>query len=101
MSFDKLAVVTRKKEEIVIEATGGNVIFFANELSYTQKMALSAASQNDDDIFTRWLALSITDQDGKRMTLNQASQLPDEIAEKMFLAVMRVNKSDEVDEKKN
>lgn len=101
MSFDKLTVATRKKEEVVISASGGDITFYANELSYTQKMSLSALTQNNTDPFSIWLSLSITDQDGKRMTINQAENLPDEIVEKMFAAVMRVNKSEEIDEKKN
>lgn len=101
MSFDKITNVIRKKELIEIEISTGALKFYANELSYTQRVSLSASAVNSDDIFAKWISMSITDEDGKRMTSEQASNLPDDVAEKMFAAVMRVNaKDDELDEEK-
>lgn len=100
MSFDKLNIVSRKQEIVDIETSDGVLRFYANELSYTQRVSLSALSHSGEDVFTKWLAMSITDQDGGRMSLEQAHNLPDDIAEKMFKAVMRVNEQEKKDIKK-
>lgn len=99
MSFDQLTLATRKKETIQIKTSDGVLNFYANELSYTQRVALSASAQNGD-AFTNWIAMSITDQNGQRMSIEQANNLPDEVAEKMLEAVLRVNNKGETETKK-
>ena len=100
MSFDKLDIVSRKQEAIDIETSSGKIRFYANELSYTQKISLSALTQNSGDVFTQWVAMSITDQNGQKMSLEQAHNLPDDVAEIMFKAVMKVNEQEQKDVKK-
>lgn len=89
MSFDKLiqSSVAKKQEEIVIDG----MTFYANELSITHSMKLAKIESEDGDTYTYWVAYSITDQEGKRMSYDQARQLPVVILKKFLDAALRVN----------
>lgn len=88
MSFDKILAsnVVRKEEEIKI----GDYIFYAREMTYPLRLAMATAEKRDEQFFML-LSTSIHDADGNRMSKEQIENLPDEIAEKFFLAAVRVN----------
>lgn len=89
MSFDKLieSSVAKRQEEIVIDG----MTFYANELSITHSIKIAAIEAEDGDTYTYWVAYSITDQDGKRMSYDQATRLPGSVLRKFLDAAMRVN----------
>lgn len=100
MSFDKLiqSSVAKKQEEIVIDG----MTFYANELSITHSMKLAQIEMESGDTYSYWVVFSITDQDGKRMTYDQASKLPIPVFKQFLDATLRVNaKPKEEEGKKN
>lgn len=101
MSFSEItkASVAKKKKDFTVEYSGKQYQFSANEINYFQKLQLAAMSQEGKESFTSLIVACITDKDGKRMTIEQASQLPDEIAEKFIIEASEVNAG--VAEKKN
>lgn len=92
MSFENIisSDVVRKKKEVVI----GEYKFYANELTYPQRLHLAILQQGGGDSFTQMIVYSITDKDGKRMTIEQASKLSDEHAAAFFIAATDVNGAD-------
>lgn len=93
MSFDKIKAssLSKRKKEVVIDGTDGPITFYANELTVTQKTALSVSYERNDDYFLHWVVAGITDQHGKHMSLEQARALPDEVIEKFLAACMEVS----------
>lgn len=93
MSFDKLlkTSVSKKTEDVVLTVGEEKVTFTAVELTMTHKLRLAEIEKNNGDTFLHWIVFCIVDQDGKRMTYEQASSLPDDIAFKFLDAVLRVN----------
>lgn len=89
MSFDKIirSDVIRKKKEIEV----GEYKFYANELNFPERLALSV-SQNISEQFTALVINSITDQEGKHMTSEQALNLPDDVFDKFLGAALELNK---------
>ena len=89
MSFDKIikSDVIRKKKEIEV----GEYKFYANELNFPERLALSV-TQNVAEQFTSLVINSITDQEGKHMTSEQASNLPDNVFDKFLAAALELNK---------
>jgi hypothetical protein len=89
MSFDKIVKsdVIRKKQEIKI----GDYVFYANELTYPQRLAL-AVKQNQADQIVEMVVSAITDESGKHMTAEQAVALPEEIFNKFFETALDLNK---------
>ena len=88
------SVVTRKKEEVKVKVGDKELIFTANELNFSRRLSLALAENQGRDTFTMLIASSITDQDGKYMTYEQADALPDEIAQVFFSAATSVNTPD-------
>ncbi len=99
MSFNQLVKsdYTIKNKEIIISVGGNDIKFVATQLSYTQKVRLAALEsletqgKGGDDTLLLWVVYSIVDQDGKRMTIEQAKALPDEYMEKFLSAAFEVN----------
>src|SRR5690606_29729571 len=102
MSFDELlnSDYTPKREEVIIKSGDKEYKFFANEISYLQRINLSSIQHVGGDSYTHLVMYSIADEDGKHMTLEQASKLPPEYAEKLFVAAAKVNNSKEDVKKK-
>lgn len=88
MSFDKIVQsdVVRKRKEIQI----GEYKFYATEMNYPLRLSLSTAKDREEQFFGLVIS-SIEDADGNKMTRKQAEQLPDDIAEKFFIAAVEVN----------
>lgn len=89
MSFDKIIQcdVIRKKKELEI----GEYKFYANELNFPERLALSVTA-NVSEQFTTLVINSITDQEGKHMTREQALNLPDDVFDKFLAAALELNK---------
>ena len=83
--------VQPKTEEILIDVNGKKIIFTAKEITYLERLHLSALSNSGSSPYAQLIAYSIVDSDGKRMTIEQANQLPHEYAEKLFIAATKVN----------
>lgn len=96
MSFDDLkkADVTPKREEIKIKSGDKDLVFYANEISYLQRLNLAGIQATGGDSYSQLVVYSITDQDGKHMTIEQAQGLSDEHAEIFFVAAAKVNNQD-------
>jgi len=88
------SVVTRKTKEVKIKVGEKELTFTANELNYPRRLEISIAEKQGRSTFTMLIANSITDQDGKYMTYEQAEALPDEYAEAFFLAATSINTPD-------
>ena len=99
MSFDALlaADVTPKTKEVPIKIGDTVHKFTAHEIGYLQRLHLSAIQKSGRDPFTQLIVYSIRDEVGAGMTLKQAISLPNEIAEKFFIASSEVNKQEEVE----
>lgn len=95
MSFADLvsSSVSRKQEKIIVKHKGKDLTFFANELNMTQRIKLAAIDKEGGDTFTHWLVFSITDENGDRMTYDQAAGLPKEIYDKFTVAASKVNQN--------
>lgn len=93
MSFSELTQnsAAKRKKEFSVKFADKDYIFFANEISYFQKLQLAALTQEGKEAFTQMIVLSITDKDGKNMTKEQAIALPNEIAEKFIIEASEVN----------
>lgn len=91
MSFDQLTDVTKKRETIEFTVGKQVVTFFANQLSYIQKMNMTVAMQNAPDLFSSLILAAIVDQDGNYMSVDQLHRLNDETQKKFFEAAKRVN----------
>lgn len=102
MSFDKLkkSSYSAKSQEVVIESGGDKITFHAKELSYLQRLDLSTIKESGGDFYSHLVVMSIVDQDGKHMTLDQCSSLDPEIQEKFFLAAAKVNAQEQEPAKK-
>lgn len=100
--FDALfeSNVQPKSEEVVIDANGKKITFTAKEISYLERLHLSALSTSGSSPYAQLITYSIVDADGNRMTLQQANSLPHEYAEKLFIAATKVN-SQQVKTEKN
>lgn len=95
MSFDELAkaTVARRKKAVTIKMPDGSeLVFQANEISYLDRVSLGVSSLKDGDINTRLIVMSITDPDGKHMTVDQARNLSNEHQEVFYRAALDVNK---------
>lgn len=93
MSFDALKAsdVTRKTKDIDI-TVGENVYrFTAKEISAMQRMHMANVQKNGGDPFQQLIVYSITDPEGKHMTLEQAEKLDDVHALAFFSAAAEVN----------
>lgn len=99
MSFEKITKnYTPREEEVVIKLNGEEIKFIAKEVSYFKTQALGLKAMRDDGSFKELVVEAIFDQDGKRMSLEQAEALPKEYADIFLAAVLRVNKLDKVEE---
>lgn len=96
MSFDvlKQSDVTRKKEEVKIKVGEKEYKFYANEIGYLDRLQLAAVSHTGGNGFTHLIVHSITDENGQKMTVDQANQLSPEHAELFFNAAAKVNKQE-------
>jgi len=92
--------VVRKKKLVEIKLQNKTLEFTANEISYAERLHLSQISVLGGEAFSQLIMYSITDPDGKRMTREQVNALPDEVAEKFFIAATEIN-SVEVKTEKN
>lgn len=101
MSFSELtnSNYAAKKEEVKITLGDKELVFHANEISYLQRLNLSAIQATGGDSYAQLVVYSITDQDGKHMTLDQATKLSPEHQEAFFIAAAKVNSAEE-DKKK-
>lgn len=97
MSFAELAkqAVARKKIPVPIKMPDGSeLVFHANEISYIERVGLGVSSLVNGDLNIKLLALSITDPEGKRMTVEQAQNLSDEHQEVFYRAALEANKDE-------
>lgn len=111
MSFAELQAATykRAKEEIKIEITLEDdskkvLTFHANYIGYLQQVEVESLRATGQDWVSKFVASSITDENGRKMTVSQAEQLSPEHAEIFLNAVLRVNpltSPKEVDENGN
>lgn len=101
MSFDQLTKdsVSKKREEIVINSGGKKLVFYANELTITQRIRLKTLNDQGGDTFLYWVVFSIVDQDGKHMSIEQAEALSDDVMDKFLSAAMNVSSVGEVKKK--
>lgn len=100
MSFDLLTKdYTPKRKEITIAYSGGELTFTAVELSALEQKEIGVKQVNGGNWLTQLIVGSIRDQDGKKMTAEQASRLPQEYADEFLKAALEVNKQD-AEEKK-
>lgn len=102
MSFGDLvkSSVAKRSQEVKVSLENGEIVFHANELSVTQRLKLAQVEAAGGDTYGQWIAFSITDPDGKRMSMNQVSQLPEDVVVKFMTAIMDVN-APEDDKKKS
>jgi hypothetical protein len=97
MSFKELAeaAVARRKKEVKIKLKEGKeLLFFANEISFLQRVELgilTGGKASGDEVHTNLVAMSITDEDGKHMTPEQAAALSSEHQEVFYRAALDVN----------
>lgn len=91
--FDELldAVQKRKEKDITVEVGGKPVVFKACEMTYIERLHVSQLQAQGKEPFSQLIAYSIVDPDGNKMTTEQASSLPAEIAEKFFVIATEVN----------
>lgn len=103
MSFAELqkSNYVAKKEEIIIRVDDRDLRFFANEISYLQRLNLASIQSNGGDSYSQLVVYSITDEDGKHMTAEQAQGLSPEHSEIFFLAAAKVNAQEEDKKKAN
>lgn len=97
MSFSDLvqSSVAKRSQEVKVPLENGEMVFHANELSVTQRIKLAQVEKSGGDTYGQWIAFSITDQDGKRMSMDQVARLPEEVVVKFMKAVMDVNSSED------
>lgn len=104
MSFKDLAAaqVARKKQPVVIKLEDGrDITFYANEISFLQRVDLGINSKTDGaNMHVGLIALSITDEEGNHMTLEQAQALSNEHQEVFYRAALDVNSLEEKVKKK-
>lgn len=97
MSFDNLkrnnAIL---KEEVVIKTESGEYKFTAKTISYFQKIEIFNIRAAGGDWLLNFVVFSIFDEKDKPMTLAQAYELPDEVAEIFVEAALKVNPMGEV-----
>lgn len=93
MSFDKLtdANVVKKSKEVVIKHHDGDLVFTANEITYSQRLQLAIIQNTGGDSFSQLVAFSIKDKDGNNMRLEQAQSLPEKYFHPLFIAASEVN----------
>lgn len=103
MSFDALidAKVIPKKEAVKVKSGDKELTFYANEMTYFERLKLAEVKQNGGNIYVYLTAMCITDEAGNRMTLEQAEKLPQEFGEVFFFACTRVNTVEQDVETKN
>lgn len=97
MSFEELSKSTyapKKSEFKVSEHT-----FFATEISYLQRLNISAVQQSGGDYYSLLVVYSITDKGGNHMTLDLLNGLPPEYQEQFFIEAAKVNTQEEVKKK--
>lgn len=101
MSFSDIinSDVQRRKKEVVIKVGDKEHKFYANELTYPQRLSIAVIEKNGGDAFGQMILFSITDKDGAHMSLDQVSRLSDEHAASFFFAATEVNRVE--DEEKN
>lgn len=87
-----------KRKEVLIKHGEKSYTFHANELPYLQRIALYGTQSSGGDSFSQLVIASITDPDGKRMTMEQLRKLPEAIQEQFFVAAAEVNS--QVEDKK-
>lgn len=102
MSFNELlsdGSYTPKKKEIVIEHNGKSLRFTVHALPYFEVFSAAVHEHLGKNIFAYQTHLAVTDEEGKRMSYEQALNLSDEHAKIFWEAVTEVNKRE--DEEKN
>lgn len=101
MSFDalKAADVSLRKKDIVIKVGESSYTFTAKEMTYLQRLHLSAVQNAGDDTFSQIIAYCIYDSAGKQMTVRQANELSEDHANIFLNAATEVNGA--VDPEKN
>lgn len=97
MSFAELtnANYAPKREEVKIKVGDKEVIFFANEISYLQRLHLSSIQSLGGDSYSQLVSYSITDKDGRHSTPDDVRALSDEHQEALFVAAAKVNSVEE------
>lgn len=88
-------------ESFTIESGGASYEFKAVEISHLKSIELTALRSNGLDWMASYVAASILDKDGNRMTLKQVEMLPEEIAAKFIEMALKVNAPDSGDPEKN
>jgi hypothetical protein len=96
MSFDSLTSDYKPKREEILITIGKDkdekkLTFYANEISFLQRLGLDGIRQQGLDVHSYFIVYSITDSDGKHMTLEQAQALSQDHAMAFFNAAARVN----------
>lgn len=93
MSFEELvdSSKTLKSKAFTIKKADKSFSFTANELSYTRRVKLAGLEQTGEDVLLHWIVLSIKDEAGKHMSIEQAEKLPDEVKERFIQEVFGLN----------
>lgn len=97
MSFEDLkkSSYAARREEFKVQ----DYTFYANELSYLQRLNVSAVQQTGGDYASHLVVASITDQDGKHMTMGQFLSLDHTIQEEFFVKAAKINSGEGVKKK--
>ncbi len=89
-----------RTKDVVIEVAGKQMTFTAVQLSYLDCLDLAVEGRRGDaNRYAMQIAKSIVDPEGNHMTVEQATKLPDDIAEKFWEASTEVNKREPVEKK--
>lgn len=95
-SFDEIvgSDVQKKKEEVVIKVGDKEHKFYANELTYPQRLNVAILQQSGGDSIAQMILFSITDKDGRHMSLDQIGKLSEEHAAAFFIAANSINSTE-------
>ena len=102
-AFDEIAKsdYARRKKEFKIKSGEKEFTFFANELTYAQRVRISVLENQGLDSYIPLIVFSITDQDGNAMTTDQANRLSEEHFNEFLINATNVNIAEKVDTEKN
>lgn len=102
MSFDELvgSNVAKKTKKVTLSVfdektkKDKKLVFTAHELNYPERLQLAGTTTEGAEQYCMLLVLSIRDQNGNPMTMDQARALPDKYFQPLFVAATEVNNVD-------
>ena len=103
MSFDDLKETSciKKSNTFTVKHGEKELTFTAKELSRYQRVEIAGERNSGNDWIAKFVAASIVDADGKRMTINQAESLPDTIADVFLQESFKVNALENIESEEN